>query len=202
MKKNTFRKTMIAKRICILFLSACMLAGSLAALNPVTGMTAQAASSTKNLKKKADAVVNKKTSKKDSKKEKLRKLFDYTEATYKYGRTIGFQASKGWEKTYAAEMYSKKKGSCYHFAAAYAFLAKAATNYSVRIGVGKTNGFSGKYQPHAWVEVKIGSTWYICDPNMDKFAEDCSGKYFLKKKSKLKKTYNNFKEAKYTNVKF
>ena len=54
-------------------------------------------------------------------------------------------------------MYTEKKGSCYHFAAAYAFLAEKATGYKVRIGVGKTNGFSGDLQNHAWTEVKINS---------------------------------------------
>ncbi len=94
-------------------------------------------------------------------------------------------------------MYTEKKGSCYHFAAAYAFLAEKATGYKVRIGVGKTNGFSGDLQNHAWTEVKINSKWYICDTNMDKYAENSSGKYFLKSRNKLKKVYNNYKDVKY-----
>ena len=166
---------------------ACILAFVMLLMVPVQ---AEAASSTeKALKKKVNSIVKKKVKAKDSKKKKLQKLFQYTEKTYKYGRAYGFKPKKGWEKNYALEMYSKKKGSCYHYAAAYAFLAKKATNYTVRIGVGKTNGFNPKVkQDHAWVEIRIKGNWYICDPNMDKFAAKSSGKYFLKDRKGLKKT--------------
>ncbi len=189
-RKNIYKRLIMFVMALVLMLSA-----------PAT--CAQAASSTdKKLKKQVDSIVKKKVKTKDSKKKKLEKLFKYTEKTYKYGRSYGFKAKKGWDKKYALEMYNKKKGSCYHYAAAYAFLAKKATNYTVRIGVGKTNGFNPKVkQAHAWVEIKIKGKWYICDPNMDKFAAKSSGKYFLKKRDGLKKTYNNFKGTKYYNVK-
>ncbi len=32
---------------------------------------------------------------------------------------------------------------------------------------------------------------------MDKYAENSSGKYFLKSRNKLKKVYNNYKDVKY-----
>ncbi len=180
-----------------------MLALALVLLLTAPAASVQAASSTrKKLKSQVNRIVKKQVKTKDSKKKKLKKLFKYTEKTYKYGRSYDFKAKKGWEKTYALEMYRKKKGSCYHFAAAYAFLAKKATNYTVRIGVGKTNGFNPEItQAHAWVEIKIKGKWYICDPNMDKFAEDSSGKYFLKERSKQKKVYNKFKKVKYYTVK-
>lgn len=182
-----------------------MFALALALLLSAPAASVQAASSTdKKLKKQVDSIVKKQVKDKDSKKKKLEKLFKYTEKTYKYGRAYEFKAKKGWEKTYALELFKnkKKQGSCYHFAAAYAVLAKKATNYTVRIGVGKTNGFNKKItQDHAWVEIKIKDKWYICDPNMDKFAEKSSGKYFLKERSKLKKVYNKFKKVKYTTVK-
>lgn len=163
----------------------------------------QAASSTdKALKKKVTGIVKKKVKTKDSKEKKLEKLFKYTEKSYNYGRSYGFKAKKSWEKKYALEMYKKKKGSCYHFAAAYAFLAKKATNYTVRIALGKTNGFNPEnIQDHAWVEIKIKNKWYICDPNMDKFAEKSSGTYFLRERSELKGIYNNFAGVKYYKVK-
>lgn len=196
MKKNRKNTYNIDKRLLMFGLALVLLLSTPAA-------AVQAASSTdKKLTKQVNSIVKKKVKTKDSKKKKLEKLFQYTEKTYKYGRAYDFKAKKGWEKSYALQMYSKKKGSCYHFAAAYAFLAKKATNYTVRIGVGKTNGFNPKVkQDHAWVEIKIKGKWYICDPNMDKFAEKSSGKYFLKEKKSLKKTYNNFKGAKYYNVK-
>lgn len=160
-----------------------------------------AASNGKSLTEQAGGIVKKKTKSSDSEKVKLKKLFIYAEKTYGYKRVTGFRAYSGWEKDYALQMYEKKKGSCYHFAAAYAFLAKQATGYEVRIGIGKTNGFSGKLQNHAWTEIKIGSKWYICDTNMDKFAENSSLKYFLKKRDNLKKIYNNFKDVQYYTVK-
>lgn len=155
-----------------------------------------------NLSDQANKIVSKKTKSSDSEKKKLKKLFKYTEKTYGYKRVTGFQAYSGWEKDYASQMYSEKNGSCYHFAAAYAFLAKKATGYEVRIGIGKTNGFTGNLQSHAWTEVKINSKWYICDTNMDKFAENSSRKYFLKKRDKLKKVYDDFKDVKYFTVAF
>lgn len=150
---------------------------------------------------KAEEIVRKNVKKGDTNKKKLKKLFTYVEKNYEYGRAMGFKTYKGWEKDFALEMFKEKKGSCYHYAAAYAFLAKKATSYQVRIGVGKTNGFNGKLQDHAWTEVKIGSTWYICDTNMDKYAAKSSGKYYLKKRNGLKKVYNNYKQTKYFNIK-
>ena len=185
-----------ARQLTILILTVAVGFGAFSA--PLSSV--EAAASKKKVKTQATKIVNKQTVKKDSKKQKLEKLFQYCENTYGYKRVYGFENKKGWERDYAVEMYKGKKGSCYHYAAAYAFLAKRATGYTVRIGVGKTNGFTGELQDHAWVEVKIGKTWYVCDPNMDKFAEDCSGKYYLKKRGSLKKVYNNYKKVKYVKV--
>lgn len=188
-RKNIYKRLLMFALAFVLFLSA-------------PAASAQAASSVdKKLKKQVNSIVKKKVKAKDTKEAKLEKLFKYTEKTYRYGRAYGFKAKKGWEKSYASEMFSKKKGSCYHFAAAYAFLAKKATGYTIRIGVGKTNGFNQGYQDHAWVEIKIKGKWYICDPNMDKFAEKSSGKYFLQPRNDLKKVYKKFKGAKYYTVK-
>ena len=188
----------ILRKFTILLVAVAVTVGALAM--PMS--TVEAATSKATVKKQATKVVDKQTKKSDSKKQKLEKLFEYCEKTYGYKRVYGFANKKGWERDFAVEIYKGKKGSCYHFAAAYAFLAKKATGYSVRIGVGKTNGFSGELQDHAWVEVKIGKTWYVCDPNMDKFAAESSGKYYLKKRNSLKKVYNNYKKVKYVNVTF
>lgn len=150
-----------------------------------------------NLTSQTENIVKRNTKPSDSEKKKLKKLFKHIEKNYGYKRVTGFEAYSGWAGDYALEIYSEKKGSCYHFAAAYAFLAEKATGYKVRIGVGKTNGFSGELQNHAWTEVNINSKWYICDTNMDKYAENSSGKYFLKNRNKLKKVYNNYKDVKY-----
>ncbi len=182
------------KKIAIFTLVFCM----------ITGLFAQpaAASAGAQLDEAVTKIVDKQVSAKDSAKKKLKKLFTYIQKEYDYGRKTGFEAYNGWEKDYALEMLEDQKGSCYHYAAAYAFLAKKATGYSVRIGVGQTTGFSGNLQKHAWAEVKISGKWYICDPNMDKYAAESSGKYCLKKRNSLKGTYNKFKDTKYYDAAF
>lgn len=161
------------------------IAFGLAVCISMTGFTQVAQAAKKSVDEKLDekvtAILKNTTKEEDTDKQKLKKLFNYVEKKCGYARKVGFEAYDGWEKDFAYEMLKTKKGSCYHFAAAYAYLAAKATDYKVRIGVGETNGFSGELQPHAWVEVKIKSKWYICDPNMDKFAEKSSGKYYLKR---------------------
>lgn len=157
-------------------------------------------SSGTDLNKRIGKIVNKKTKKEWDQKKKLRRLFRYVEKKYDYVRKIGFSANNGWEKAYTEEMLRDKQGSCYHYAALFAFLAKSATGLEVRIGLGKTNGFSGNLQPHAWVEVKYNSKWYILDPNMDKYAANSSGKYFFKSRKKLKSVYDGYKNSEYFEI--
>ena len=182
-------------KIMVTVLTLCIIAVSFS-------QTAAAASSGRTLEEKAAQITAQETRSGDSTKKKLKKLFTYLQKEYDYGRKTGFDAYDGWEKDYALEMFENKKGSCYHYAAAYAVLAKKAAGCRVRIGVGQTDGFSGKLQKHAWAEVRIGGKWYICDPNMDKYAADSSGKYCLKKRDSLKNTYNKFKDTKYYNAAF
>lgn len=179
--KNWMRKITAAALLSLCLACGLALAG---------GSTAQAAGKTA-LEKKAETIVSKQVKKKDSKTMALKRLFKYMEKNYGYARAVGFTASRGWQKSYALTMIKNKAGSCYHFAAAYAYLAKEATGYPVKICVGTTNGFNAaRWQPHAWVEIKISGKWYIFDPNMDKFAASSSLKYYKKERSKLYgKTY-------------
>jgi hypothetical protein len=173
------------------------------------------------LETSVENIVNAKVEKSAAKKAKLRTLFDYVTGSedgkenfgYKgarptivKGKAVKAWTKKGWPAKFAAEMISKKTGSCYHYAAIYGYLAKKATGYSVRVCVGKTNGFTGKLQDHAWTEIKIGKTWYVCDTNLDKTLSNLgkkkAGTYFLKKRSSLKKTYNKYKKVKTYTVKF
>lgn len=178
---------------------ACILAGA-AVFSSAAAPAATAEAAKSSLEKSAEKLVKKAVRKETNQKKKLRKLFNYVEKNYGYARVIGFENTKGWEKTYAAEMIKKKQGSCYHYAALYAFLAKKATDLPVRICIGTTNGFNKSvWQPHAWCEIKIGKNWYVCDANMDKFAAKGSGKYFLKNVKSMKGTY---KKSKNVTVKF
>ena len=160
----------------------------------IPGMHTEAAKS--SLEKASEKLVKKAVKKEKTQKKQLKKLFQYVEKNYGYARVMGFTDKKGWEKTYASEMISKKQGSCYHYAALYAFLAKKATGLPVKVCIGTTNGFNAsRWQPHAWCEIKVGKTWYVFDANMDKFAAKSKGKYFMKSVKSMKNTYKKSKAA-------
>ena len=156
------------------------------------------------VKQAADAIIKKKVKAKDSDKTKLKKLFKFCRNTYNYGRVYSIvqdQKKSGWKKdlklfkSYALYMMSNKLGTCYHDAAAYAVLAKAATGLPVYIVVGETTAFTGQKQAHAWVEVKVGKTWYICDTSVDR-KKTAYSFFLLKKTTKVKKQYyGSYKKA-------
>jgi transglutaminase-like putative cysteine protease len=156
------------------------------------------------LKKELDSILKKKVKSGDSDEAKMKKLFKYVEKNYGYMRLYTTKVSKNMTgmRLYAGEMLVDKKGSCYHFAALYGMLVKRATGCKVRVGLGKTNGFNAEnLQDHGWVEVKIDGVWYVFDPNMDKFAEKSSGKYYKVNRDDLKEVYNNYKGVKYVTIK-
>lgn len=113
---------------------------------------------------------------------------------YKYGRApLGFdpvKAAAGWDEALAGEFLNTKTGSCYHHAAAFAYLAKRLTGYDTRICVGQACVFdTGKWQKHGWVEVKINGTWYIYDTNAMEFSTVKSGKWYYLKHSSYEGKY-------------
>lgn len=209
----------LRKRIAMFLTAVAVILGAalFATGTPSAVEAASKAKQLKQIKTAADKIIKKQTKTKDSKKTKLKKLYQYVakegkKETFGYANDINFYLNKGWtksgwERTYALAMLNKKnaKGSCYHYAAAFAFLAKRATGYTVRIGVGRVQSANNKNgSPHAWVEVKIGKTWYICDPNRGKYVAKKNLDYYLKKRTNktIKKTYMNFKDVDYTTVKF
>ena len=144
---------------------------------PVRVQAANASAS--QIKKLADKVVKKQTKKikKKDKAARLEKLFRYADNKYKYKAVadkafIEASLKKKMGKTNlrnaAYTMLKKKKGTCFHEAAALAWLIKRGTGYQVKVVIGTTDAFSGKEQAHAWVEVKVGGKWLICDSNLDR----------------------------------
>lgn len=129
--------------------------------------------------------------------EALEKLFLYVKNNCNYSRVMGFKGEKGWEYKFAKQMLSQKKGSCYHYAAAYAFLAKRATGLPVRICWGTSNAFAETtWQPHAWVEIRIGKTWYTYDVNADKFSSLRNGAWYQQKRSSMEgKVYKTLRSV-------
>lgn len=116
----------------------------------------------------------------------IKKLFTYCTQKYKYQRVMGFKPTSGWEYNYAKQMLITRKGSCYHDAAAFAFLVKRATGLPVRICIGTSNAFnSKKWQAHGWVEIKAGNTWYTYDTNANRFSSLRKGKWYQQKRSAM-----------------
>ena len=130
---------------------------------------------------------------------KLKKLFSYVQTKCSYGRVMNFTGKAGWHYTYAKEMLTKKQGSCYHYAAAFAVLAKRATGLPVRICWGTSNAFNTeRWQNHGWVEIKIGSTWYTFYPNAARYSTLRKGKWYMQKRSAMEGKI--YKTQKYVNV--
>ena len=60
---------------------------------------------------------------------------------------------KNWATAYASNMLKKKKGNCYSYAAAFAYLAKGL-GYDATVVNGNVKTSMGK-EPHAWVVLKV-----------------------------------------------
>jgi hypothetical protein len=122
--------------------------------------------------------------------EALKTLFDYGVENWAYARApLSFNANNGWKPTgwqytFALEMMTNKKGSCFHDAAAFALLAKRATGLPVRICLGTSNAY-GSWSAHGWVEIKIDGTWYTYDTNAARFSKLRTGKWYQQKASAM-----------------
>lgn len=139
------------------------------------------------LEKLCKQIVDKKVKKSDSNNTKLKKLFKYVAWNCNYKRRTDFSGKKGWYRKYAYDMLTTKKGNCYCFAAAFACLAKRATNLPVRVGWGYTPQRSGGLAPHGWCEIKINGTWYVFDPDFYRYVDN--GNFYRKKMKQVKKYY-------------
>ena len=130
-----------------------------------------------DLVKKMDAAIaGQKITAKTSAEAAVKTLFCLVRDQYGYDglSARGFKpetAPQNWEYTFAKQMLTNKKGSCYHYAAALAFLVKRATGLPVRIGTGTARVYrKDNAQFHGWVEIGIGGAWYIYDPIVAKNA--------------------------------
>lgn len=97
---------------------------------------------------------------------KLKKCYEVLSRDYKYKRFYMSGHPKAKHLAgYARYMFKNKKGNCYRYAAAYAYIARVL-GYDARVLVGWITSTGGGRTPHGWTEVKIGKKWYICDTNM------------------------------------
>lgn len=109
--------------------------------------------------------------------QKLCSCYNYIVNNTSYSRT--YETPSGdWTKGYAAEVYTTGKGNCYRYAAAFAYLAKAL-GYDTKVITGVIGASRGGYNPHGWVEVNVGGTWYICDPEMQ-YADKKKRDFYMK----------------------
>ncbi len=143
------------------------------------------------------------------KEEALQLLFDYVSG-FGY-QSYRFTGEKNWEYDCAETMLTRKQGSCFHYAAAFAFLAKRVTGYPVRIGWGESRLFAGRsWQQHAWAEVKIGGKWYIFDPIGARNVKNPTGAskpirpdvldWYMQKRTSMVGKKKYYKNPKYVNV--
>ncbi len=164
----------ILKKSLFLLLAVCLCLGPAAGSMNTIEVSAASSGADSKLLKKLDKTIKAAGVKADTgKDDALKLLYNYAKKKFGYARLMGFSGEKGWESKLADEMLTKKNGSCYHYAAAYALLAKRATGYPVRICWGQAQLYEkGRWQPHAWVEIKIGGKWYTFDVNAEDAVTD------------------------------
>lgn len=105
---------------------------------------------------KANKTVQSITNDKMTKKQKLKKVFDYTKSHLRSYNRGGFQRSSTWDMFYAEIAFQTGRADCYSYAAYFAYLANA-------VGYKATVVSSGG---HGWAE--IGGKVY--DPNWSKYS--------------------------------
>lgn len=102
--------------------------------------------------------------------DQVRALYNYMMAATEYKRTYETPAGN-WTPGYAYECLTTGKGNCYRYAAAYAYLLKAA-GFESRVAYGNIHAARGGLTPHSWTEVNINGVWYIVDCEMQDAKKD------------------------------
>lgn len=102
--------------------------------------------------------------------DQIRALYNYMMAATEYKRSYETPAGN-WTPGYAYECLTTGKGNCYRYAAAYAYLLKAA-GFESRVAYGNIHAARGGLTPHSWTEVNINGVWYIVDCEMQDAKKD------------------------------
>lgn len=116
--------------------------------------------------RQAVSFVRKYTKPSWSKSKKLKVCYDKLWKKYPYKRSYDGCSAKKMPK-FARDMFTKKKGNCYRYASAFAYIARVI-GYDSRVAVGKIAHRGGGTTPHGWTEVKSGRKWKKCDANMQR----------------------------------
>ncbi len=117
----------------------------------------------------------------DSKQKKLKKVFNWVlKHPYKRYRTLqSVQSKKGWEITFANDVYKKGQGCCVSEASAFAFLAHEC---------GYKNVYICDDTGHAWTEIngRVYDTLFAEAKNYNKYYNSSYGAAGLRRVGKLK----------------
>lgn len=116
--------------------------------------------------RQAVSFVRKYTKPSWSKSKKLKVCYDKLWKKYPYKRSYDGCSAKKMPK-FARDMFTKKKGNCYRYASAFAYIARVI-GYDSRVAVGKIGHRGGGTTPHGWTEIKSGRKWKKCDANMQR----------------------------------
>ena len=171
MRETGIRRCLVITACMFLLVSFC-LSGALHSVS-AAGVSAS------KVRKQADKIIKKQT-KKISKKDKaarLDRILRYADGSYSYRpladkpfiqASLEKQMSDKNLRSAAYTMLKKRKGTCFHEAAALAYLIRRATGYPTQMVIGQTDAFSGNMQPHAWVEALADGYWRVFDSNLDR----------------------------------
>ncbi len=116
--------------------------------------------------KSAVKFVTKNSKSSQTKKQRLKACFKAI-CKYEYKGFATEKPTASKMKTYAAYLFKHKKGNCYRFASAMAYIAKVL-GYDARVAVGGATRYSGALADHAWCEVKSGGKWKMMDITMQR----------------------------------
>lgn len=95
--------------------------------------------------------------------ELLMKAFEYSRDAFTYvNRGLLADGQTGWETEKAKQMFEKKSGNCYNFAAAFWILARYL-GYDAACYSGRCLSNAG---PHGWVDIVMDGKTYIFDPQL------------------------------------
>ena len=89
--------------------------------------------------------------------ERMKYGFQFMATHFPYRRSYDHPKYASDLPAIAIDLYRKRSGNCFRYAAAYACLARIA-GYRTRMVIGTTTGL-----PHGWTEVMVNGKWYICD---------------------------------------
>lgn len=116
-----------------------------------------------DLDQRLNAIVEERTGSSMTQDQKLRALFDYTVANYRYlSRPLVRKGAVDWEPGYALWFLQNGRGNCFSFAAAYCLLCRelGLPAYTVVGASGSADS------PHGWVEIAMDGAVYMFDPEL------------------------------------